>query len=106
MWHKHEAAVELLLQAMIAAGMDIDAWYEHARDDDDAEQGQQEYTGYLLGQRDNGSDSNARQLTLLMRASALGLTSVVRKLLALGADVSAEERVLSLHTYEPVCVEC
>jgi ankyrin repeat protein len=69
MEHKHEAAVEVLLQAMIAAGMDIDARYENARDDDDAKQGQ----------------------TLLMRASALGLASVVSNLLVLGADVSAKD---------------
>jgi ankyrin repeat protein len=63
MEHKHEAAVEVLLQAMIAAGMDIDARYE----------------GHKKGQ------------TLLMRASALGLASVVSNLLVLGADVSATD---------------
>jgi hypothetical protein len=63
---KHEAVVELLLQAMIEAGIDIDARYEgNARD----KQGQ----------------------TVLMRASAHGLTSTVAKLLALGADVSAKD---------------
>ena len=61
MEHKQEAAVEVLLQAMIAAGIDIDA-----RD----KQGQ----------------------TLLMRASALGLTSTVAKLLALGADVAVKDQ--------------
>jgi ankyrin repeat protein len=64
MEHKHEAAVEVLLQAMIAAGMDIDARYE----------------GW-----------NKQVQTLLMRASALGLASVVSNLLVLGADVSATD---------------
>jgi ankyrin repeat protein len=64
MEHKHEAAVEVLLQAMIAAGMDIDARYE----------------GW-----------NKQGQTLLMRASALGLASVVSNLLVLGADVSAKD---------------
>ena len=65
MEQKHETAVEVLLQVIIAAGMDIVARYEgNARD----KQGQ----------------------TLLMRASALGLTSTVDKLLALGADVVAK----------------
>ena len=64
---KHEATVEVLLEAIVAAGMDIDARYESRR-----EQGQ----------------------TLLMRASALGLTSTVAKLLALGADIAAKDAVL------------
>ena len=63
MQHKHEAAVEVLLQAMIAAGMDINA-------------------------RAGGGKQGQ---TLLMRASALGLTSTVAKLLALGADVAAKD---------------
>ena len=61
---KHEATVEVLLEAIVAAGMDIDARYESRR-----EQGQ----------------------TLLMRASALGLTSTAAKLLALGADIAAKD---------------
>ena len=61
MEQKHEAAVEVLLQAIMAAGVDIDARYE--------------------GQ------------TLLMRASALGLTSAAAALLALGADVAAKDAV-------------
>ena len=64
---KHEATVEVLLEAIVAAGMDIDARYESRR-----EQGQ----------------------TLLMRASALGLTSTAAKLLALGADIAAKDAVL------------
>ena len=60
---KHEATVEVLLEAIVAAGMDIDARYESRR-----ERGQ----------------------TLLMRASALGLTSTAAKLLALGADIAAK----------------
>ena len=64
---KHEATVEVLLEAIVAAGMDIDARYESRR-----EQGQ----------------------TLLMRASALGLTSTAAKLLALGADIAAKDGVL------------
>ena len=59
---KHEATVEVLLEAIVAAGMDIDARYESRR-----------------GQ------------TLLMRASALGLTSTAAKLLALGADIAAKD---------------
>ena len=61
---KHEATVEVLLEAIVAAGMDIDARYESRR-----ERGQ----------------------TLLMRASALGLTSTAAKLLALGADIAAKD---------------
>jgi ankyrin repeat protein len=61
---KNEATVEVLLEAIVAAGMDIDARYESWR-----EQGQ----------------------TLLMRASALGLTSTAAKLLALGADIAAKD---------------
>jgi hypothetical protein len=61
---KHEATVEVLLEAIVAAGMDIDARYKVRR-----EQGQ----------------------TLLMRASALGLTSTAAKLLALGADIAAKD---------------
>ena len=64
---KHEATVEVLLEAIVAAGMDIDARYESRR-----ERGQ----------------------TLLMRASALGLTSTAAKLLALGADIAAKDAVL------------
>ena len=64
---KHEATVEVLLEAIVAAGMDIDARYESSE-----EQGQ----------------------TLLMRASALGLTSTAAKLLALGADITAKDAVL------------
>ena len=64
MERNHEAVVEVLLQAMIAAGMDIDARYE-------------------------GWDKQGQ--TLLMRASALGLASVVSNLLVLGADVSAKD---------------
>jgi hypothetical protein len=68
MEQKHETAVEVLLQVIIAAGMDIVARYEeNARD----KQGQ----------------------TLLMRASALGLTRPVAKLLALGADIAAKDAV-------------
>jgi ankyrin repeat protein len=63
MEHKHEAAVEVLLQAIIAAGMDINA-------------------------RAGGGKQGQ---TLLMRASAHGLTSTVAKLLALGADVAAKD---------------
>jgi ankyrin repeat protein len=48
---------------MIAAGIDIDARYE----------------------------GNKRGRTLLMVASALGLTRTVAKLLALGADVAAQD---------------
>ena len=66
---KHEATVEVLLEAIVAAGMDIDARYEEEEED---KQGQ----------------------TLLMRASALGLTSTVAKLLALGADIAAKDAVL------------
>ena len=65
---KHEATVEVLLEAIVAAGMDIDARYEEEED----KQGQ----------------------TLLMRASALGLTSTAAKLLALGADIAAKDAVL------------
>ena len=61
---KHEATVEVLLEAIVAAGMDIDARYESSE-----EKGQ----------------------TLLMRASALGLTSTAAKLLALGADIAAKD---------------
>ena len=68
MEQKHEAAVEVLLQAIMAAGVDIDARYEgDARD--------------KFGQ------------TLLMRASALGLTSAAAALLALGADFVAKDAV-------------
>jgi hypothetical protein len=71
---KHEAAIEVLLQAMMAAGMGIDAPFE----------GISEYgigTGLL---RKQGQ-------TLLMHASQTGLTSLVVKLLALGADLSAKD---------------
>ncbi len=63
---KHEATVEVLLKA-IGACMDIDARYESW-----SERGQ----------------------TLLMRASALGLTSTAAKLLAFGADIAAKDAVL------------
>ena len=58
MWHKHEAAVELLLQTMIAAGIEIDARYE----------------------------GNKRGRTLLMVASALGLTRTVAEVAAQDED--------------------
>jgi ankyrin repeat protein len=77
MQHKHEAAVEVLLQAMIAAGMDIDARYEGWD-----KQGQTRYEGW-----------DKQGQTLLMRASALGLTRPVAKLLALGADIAAKDAV-------------
>jgi ubiquitin C len=64
---KHEATVEVLLEAIVAAGMDIDARYES-------------YESW----RERGQ-------TLLMRASALGLTSTAAKLLALGADIAAKD---------------
>ena len=65
MEQKHEAAVEVLLQAIMAAGVDIDARYE-------------------------GDARDKRGQTLLMRASALGLTSAAAALLALGADFVAK----------------
>ncbi len=66
MEQEHETAVEVLLQAIIAAGMNIDSRYEgNARD----KQGQ-----------------------TLMRASALGLTTAVSKLLALGTDFAAKDK--------------
>ena len=68
MEQKHEAAVEVLLQAIMAAGVDIDARYE-------------------------GDARDKRGQTLLMRASALGLTSAAAALLALGADVAAKDAV-------------
>ena len=64
---KEEAAVEVLLQAIIAAGMDIDAQYS--------------------------SDWNMKGQTLLMHASALGLPGVIAKLLALGANIAAKDAV-------------
>jgi hypothetical protein len=64
---KEEAAVEVLLQAIIAAGMDIDAQYS--------------------------SDWNMKGQTLLMHASAHGLPGVIAKLLALGANIAAKDAV-------------
>jgi ankyrin repeat protein len=71
MEHKHEAAVEVLLQAIIAAGMDIDPRYN--------------------GNLSTREILDMKGQTLLMRASALGLTSTVAKLLVLGADVAAKD---------------
>jgi hypothetical protein len=71
---KHEAAIEVLLQAMMAAGMDIDAPYEGICE-------------YSIG---TGTLRKQGQ-TLLMHASQTGLTSLVVKLLALGADLSAKD---------------
>ena len=68
MEQKHEAGVKVLLQAMKDARMDIDARYE-------------------------GDARGKRGQTLLMRASALGLTSAAAALLALGADVAAKDAV-------------
>ena len=67
MEQKHEAAVEVLLQAMITAGIGIDARYK-------------------------GNAQDKQGQTLLMRAGALGLTSTVAKLLALGADVAVKDQ--------------
>jgi ankyrin repeat protein len=82
MEQKHEATVEVLLEAIIAAGMDINARYEgNARDDEDDDD-----------KEDDDDDKNVKRgQTLLMRASALGLTSTTAKLLALGADIGAKD---------------
>jgi ankyrin repeat protein len=82
MEQKHEATVEVLLEAIIAAGMDINARYEgNARDDEDDDD-----------EEDDDDDKNVKQgQTLLMLASALGLTSTTAKLLALGADIGAKD---------------
>ena len=77
---KHEATVELLLEAIVAAGMDIDARYESRRGG--------------FGGFGAAATSTEQGQTLLMRASALGLTSTVAKLLALGADIAAKDAVL------------
>ena len=77
---KHEATVEVLLEAIVAAGMDIDARYESRRGG--------------FGGFGAAATSTEQGQTLLMRASALGLTSTVAKLLALGADIAAKDAVL------------
>ena len=90
---KHEATVEVLLEAIVAAGMDIDARYESRR-----ERGQtllmRAFGGFGGGFGFGAPEGNARRKrgqTLLMRASALGLTSTAAKLLALGADIAAKD---------------
>ena len=77
---KHEATVEVLLEAIVAAGMDIDARYESRRGG--------------FGGFGAAATSTEQGQTLLMRASALGLTSTAAKLLALGADIAAKDAVL------------
>ena len=83
---KHEATVEVLLEAIVAAGMDIDARYESRRG------------GFGVSVFSGGfgaaATSTEQGQTLLMRASALGLTSTAAKLLALGADIAAKDAVL------------
>ncbi len=74
---KHEATVEVLLEAIVAAGMDIDARYESRRGG--------------FGGFGAAATSTEQGQTLLMRASALGLTSTAAKLLALGADIAAKD---------------
>jgi len=85
---KHEATVEVLLEAIIAAGMDIDARYE----------GGGIHSSYF------GGRLHAEGQTLLMRASALGLPSTVGKLLSLGANVAVKDKAGNTSVW--LAIEC